>query len=132
MNKQRVLLADDSKFLRAAHELFLRKDGFSVITAGDGEEALRLARSEHPDVVVLDLLMPKLGGVEVLNALKQDPTTAQIPVVVLSGLSQNNELKLTGAGAALYVEKGKFGPELLPEFVHAALGDKASSQPQAV
>lgn len=123
---RRVLLADDSKFLRAAHELFLKKDGFAVIKASDGEEALQLARQERPDVVVLDLLMPKLGGVEVLQALKQDPGTAGIPVIILSGLSQKNESMLTEAGAAAYVEKSLHGPEALPGFVRRVLQDKSA------
>jgi twitching motility two-component system response regulator PilH len=118
---QRVLLADDSKFLRAAHELFLKKDGFMVIKAGDGEEALQLARRELPDIIVLDLLMPKLGGMEVLKALKQDASTSQIPVIILSGLSQKNEDMLSQAGAAAYIEKSKFGPESLPRFVRHVL-----------
>jgi twitching motility two-component system response regulator PilH len=122
---RRVLLADDSKFLRAAHELFLKKDGFVVIKASDGEEALQLARQELPDVVVLDLLMPKLGGVEVLQALKQDPGTATIPVIILSGLSQKNESMLTEAGAAAYVEKSLHGPEALPGFVRRVLHKSA-------
>jgi twitching motility two-component system response regulator PilH len=122
---RRVLLADDSKFLRAAHELFLKKDGFVVIKASDGEEALQLARQELPDVVVLDLLMPKLGGVEVLQALKRDPGTATIPVIILSGLSQKNESMLTEAGAAAYVEKSLHGPEALPGFVRQVLHKSA-------
>jgi CheY-like chemotaxis protein len=123
---RRVLLADDSKFLRAAHELFLKKDGFLVIKASDGEEALQLTRQEHPDVVVLDLLMPKLGGVEVLKALKQDPGTAGIPVIILSGLSQKNEQSLTEAGAAAYMEKSTHGPDALPGFVRRVLQGKSA------
>jgi CheY-like chemotaxis protein len=121
---QRVLLADDSKFLRAAHELFLKKDGFAVIKASDGEEALALARRERPDVVVLDLLMPKLSGTEVLKALKEDPGTANIPVIILSGLAQKSDDTLSASGAAAYVEKSKYGPEALPQFVRRVLQER--------
>jgi CheY-like chemotaxis protein len=123
MNKQprRVLLVDDSRFQRAAQASFLRKEGFLVITAGDGEEALRIAASERPDVIILDLLMPKLGGVHVLACLKQDPLTTDIPVIILSGLSQKNENKLTSAGAFAYFEKERFSAEMLPGLVRSAL-----------
>lgn len=57
-SQYRVLLADDSKFLRSAYSMFLRREGFQVIVADDGDQALQLARMEHPDVIVLDLLMP--------------------------------------------------------------------------
>jgi CheY-like chemotaxis protein len=100
-----VLLIDDSKFLRRANELSLAKAGHQIITASDGEEGLRLARAKRPDVIVLDMLLPKLGGAQLLEFLKADPLTAKIPVIVLSSLSQKNEEKLVAAGAAAYLEK---------------------------
>ena len=100
-----MLLIDDSKFLRRANELSLAKAGHQIITASDGEEGLRLARAKKPDVIVLDMLLPKLGGAQLLEFLKGDPLTAKIPVVVLSSLSQKNEEKLMAAGAAAYLEK---------------------------
>jgi CheY-like chemotaxis protein len=100
-----VLLIDDSKFLRRANELSLTKSGHQIITASDGEEGLRLARAKRPDVIVLDMLLPKLGGAQLLEFLKTDPLTAKIPVIVLSSLSQKNEEKLMVAGAAAYLEK---------------------------
>jgi CheY-like chemotaxis protein len=100
-----VLLIDDSKFQRRANELSLAKAGHQIITASDGEEGLRLARAKKPDVIVLDMLLPKLGGAQLLEFLKGDPLTAKIPVVVLSSLSQKNEEKLMAAGAAAYLEK---------------------------
>jgi CheY-like chemotaxis protein len=100
-----VLLIDDSKFLRRANELSLAKAGHQIIVASDGEEGLRLAQTKKPDVVVLDMLLPKLGGAQLLEFLKADPSTAKIPVIVLSSLSQKNEDKLRAAGAAAYLEK---------------------------
>ena len=100
-----MLLIDDSKFQRRANELSLAKAGHQIITASDGEEGLRLARAKKPDVIVLDMLLPKLGGAQLLEFLKGDPLTAKIPVVVLSSLSQKNEEKLMAAGAAAYLEK---------------------------
>jgi len=102
----KVLLVEDSKFLRLASERILARAGFDVSTAGDGEEALRLANDNLPDVILLDLLLPKISGPEVLRALKNNPATLHIPVIVLSGLSQRNEEKLVKEGAAAYFEKG--------------------------
>ena len=100
-----VLLIDDSKFLRRTNELSLARAGYQIVTASDGEEGLRLAREKNPDVIVLDMMLPKLGGAELLQILKGDPLTAKIPVIVLSSLPQKNELKLMADGAAAYLEK---------------------------
>ncbi len=100
----RILLAEDDRFLRKAAEATLRQNGFTVLTAVDGEEALRLARAEAPDLVLLDLIMPKVQGFEVLRALKQDPATAGIPVIVLSNLGQDSDVqRALEAGAAEYL-----------------------------
>jgi CheY-like chemotaxis protein len=101
----KVLLVDDSKFLRMANERALSKAGYQVGTAADGEEALRAAREQLPDIILLDMLLPKLSGPEVLKALKIDPATMHIPVIVLTSLSQKNEEKLIQEGAAAYFEK---------------------------
>ena len=89
----RILLAEDDRFLRKAAEARLRQHGFTVFTAVDGEEALRVARAEKPDLLLLDLIMPKVQGFEVLRALKQDPATAAIPVIVLSNLGQERDVQ---------------------------------------
>ena len=73
-----------------------------MLNAGDGEEALRVARNNIPDVILLDMLLPKLGGREVMQTLKRDPPTAQIPILVFSSLPQTNEERLRDDGAAGY------------------------------
>lgn len=103
--KATVLLIEDSRLLRTVNERALLKAGYSVVTAADGEQALLLARRQAPDIVLLDMLLPKLGGEQVLQALKQDPRTRQVPVIVLSSLPQSNETKLKGEGAAAYLTK---------------------------
>lgn len=118
----RILLAEDDRFLRRAAEATLRRHGFDVLTAVDGEEALRLARAERPDLVLLDLIMPKLQGFEVLRALKQDETTAGIPVIVISNLGQDNDVRQAlEAGATAYLIKAHLGLEELVVRVQAAL-----------
>jgi two-component system phosphate regulon response regulator PhoB len=100
-----ILLVEDSKLLRIATERLLSKAGYRVICAGDGDEALVLAGREIPHLIVLDMLLPKLSGPDVLRALKKDDRTAHIPVVVLSGLSQSNGPKLVQEGADAFLEK---------------------------
>ena len=81
-----ILIVEDSRFLRISNERALVRAGYQVITAADGEEGLRLARERLPDLVILDLMLPKLPGREVLRALRNRPETAEIPVMVVSSL----------------------------------------------
>lgn len=96
-----ILLVEDDRFLRKAAEATLRRHGFIVPTAADGEEALQRVRDEVPDLVLLDLIMPKLQGFEVLRILKQDPATSYIPVVVLSNLGQESDVQQALQGGAI-------------------------------
>jgi len=105
VSNSKVLLVDDSKFLRMANERALSKAGYEVSTAADGEEALQVAHDQLPDIILLDMLLPKMSGPEVLKALKQNPVTMNIPVIVLTSLSQKNEDKLLHDGAEAYFEK---------------------------
>lgn len=98
---RRILLAEDDRFLRKAAGAMLRRQGFTVLTAEDGEEALRVARAEIPDLILLDLIMPKMQGFEVLKALKSDPQTSPIPVVILSNLGQESDSKAAREMGAL-------------------------------
>jgi len=102
---QKVLLIEDIKSMRNAIERILTKAGYQVVVAGDGEEAIRTAQQSIPDVILLDLMLPKLAGQEVLKALKRNPATAHIPVIVLTSLSQKNEHRLRSDGAAGFLEK---------------------------
>jgi CheY-like chemotaxis protein len=114
-SRSKVLLVEDSKFLRIANERALAKAGYEVSTAADGEEALRVAIDKLPDIILLDMLLPKLSGPEVLQALKGNPATQAIPVVVVSSLSQKNEDKLKEAGAVEYFEKAALDLETHPD-----------------
>lgn len=102
-----ILLVDDSILLRAANAAILTRAGYTVLTAGDGEEALQVVRQHRPDLVILDLMMPKLGGEQVLQALREDATTKYIPVIVLTSLYQKNEQRLRQAGASVFIEKSR-------------------------
>jgi two-component system cell cycle response regulator DivK len=101
----KVLLVEDSKFLRVATERALAKAGYEVLSAVDGEEGLRMAREHLPALVLLDIMLPKVSGPDVLKALKKDPATAGIVVMVLTSLSQKNAKALEKDGAAGFFEK---------------------------
>jgi len=100
-----ILLVDDNVHLQIAFRKVLTSSGYRVELASDGEEGLRLAQSIRPDVILLDMLLPKLGGVEVLRALKANRPTATIPVIALSGLPMSNEARLRRDGAISYLQK---------------------------
>jgi CheY-like chemotaxis protein len=105
----KILLVDDSKFLRLATERALARAGYEVSTAVDGENALQMAREKRPDLILLDMLLPKMTGPDVLKALKKDPETASIAVVVLTGLSHKNAARLKQDGAVAFLEKSDLG-----------------------
>ena len=101
----KILLAEDSKFLRMATERALARAGYEVCSAADGEEALRMARENLPDLILLDMLLPKMSGPDVLAALQNDSLTRAIPVVVITGMSQKNAERLRKDGAMGFLEK---------------------------
>lgn len=121
----RILIVEDSRVIRSTLKHVLVEAGFEVTDAKDGEEALHLARYSRPDLMILDMLLPKMGGERVLQLLKQYPETAGIPVVIVSGLPQSNANKLKNEGAIAYIEKSKLdlatGGQNILRVVQAAL-----------
>jgi twitching motility two-component system response regulator PilH len=107
----KILVIEDSRFLRIAIERVLTKAGHSVASAADGREGLEAAQASLPELILLDMMLPGLEGTGVLKALKADPSTQLIPVIVLTGLAQRNEEKLKDAGAAAYIEKSSLNFE---------------------
>ena len=111
---------DDSKFIAQAYSRVLLGLGYRVLIACDGKTGLFAAESCHPSIILLDMLMPDMDGVEVLRTLKETTSTTNIPVLIISSLSEKNAEKLIQAGAAGYFEKGSMTPETLgtpfPEF----------------
>lgn len=115
----KILLVEDSRPIRLDNERVLVKAGYEVICAEDGESALLKAKQNQPDLILLDMILPKMSGPAVLASLKADPATAAIPVVVLSGLPEKNRRRLMDAGAEEYLEKNALMPapglNLLPQ-----------------
>jgi CheY-like chemotaxis protein len=129
MNNTRILLIEDDKFLRRACETGLKKRGFTVLTANDGEEGLQQAQSGSPDIILLDMLMPKLNGLETLEALKKDERTRRIPVVILSNSSVDSDIHQARAlGAIGYLVKASLSLSELGDRVIAYL-DEAGYKP---
>ncbi len=119
---RRILVAEDDRFLRKAAEMALKRHGYTVLTAADGEEALRAAQSDLPDLILLDLIMPKLNGFDVLQALKKEAPTAKIPVIVLSNLGQDRDVQhAMDAGATAYFIKTDLSLQALVQRVEEAL-----------
>src|SRR5262245_9406277 len=87
---QSILVADDSELVLAMAETLLRAEGFEVIRATDGLNALRLVRERRPALVILDLLMPRMTGFDVLRELRRDEATSATPVIVMSGVYKEN------------------------------------------
>jgi CheY-like chemotaxis protein len=129
--KTTVLLIDDSRFLRKANELALARSGYSVLAAGDGEEGLHIACEKVPDLIVLDMMLPKMPGQQLLHELKSDPRTSDIPVIVLSSLPKSNEERLKSEGAVAYFEKASLGIDRGSAVLVEAIGNVLSSNRSA-
>ena len=124
-----VLAVDDETFIRRLVEVNLQRAGYRVTTAEDGVEALERIRAERPDMIVLDWMMPRKDGFTVLQELKADPSTAEIPVVMLTAKAQDADIfKGWQSGADCYLTK-PFNPMELLTFVKRIF-DSQSSRPE--
>jgi CheY-like chemotaxis protein len=105
----RILLVEDDKFFREFYAFKLKEKNIEVGQAGDGEEALQIIPQFKPDLILLDLIMPKKDGFELLQDLKSDPALSLIPVLVFSTLGQQEDVnKAKQLGAKGYVNKSFF------------------------
>jgi CheY-like chemotaxis protein len=125
----KILLVEDSKFLRIATERALIRAGYETTSATDGFEALKLARESSPDLILLDMLLPRMSGLDVLRNLKQDEFTKAIPVVVLTGMSQKNAARLQEDGASGFLEKSVLELDKSADKLLDALGDIVKTLP---
>ena len=106
MGKGRILFIDDDAFLRKVYQTELTEKGFEVYLAADGDEGLQKVADAHPDLIILDLIMPKKNGFEVLTDLQRFEETRSIPVIVLSNLGQSEDQKRAlDLGAVEYLVK---------------------------
>jgi CheY-like chemotaxis protein len=118
---KRILLVEDDRFLRKACQAALAQRGYTVLTAADGEEGLARARAERPDLILLDMLMPKLSGLEVLQALRADAATRDLRVLVLSNSSLDRTVQAAESLGAGYFVKANLSLQALGDHVADAL-----------
>lgn len=122
-----ILLVDDDLTLREMYAERFKAEGFSVETAKDGEEALQKATELKPNIVLLDIMMPKINGLDVLKKLKEQEETKNIPVIVLTALIQDREkLESVTRGADDYVVKSETMPGEVITKIHAILDKKTT------
>ncbi|MDD4900856.1 MAG: response regulator [Patescibacteria group bacterium] len=109
--KIKILLVEDDSFLLGMYAAKFEAEGLKVAIAEDGEKALRAFRKERPDIILLDIILPKIDGFEVLKQLKADSSSAKVPVIMLTNLSQQEEIdKGLKLGAEDFLIKAHFMP----------------------
>ena len=124
MSGKKILVADDEAVLVKMIRLRLEANGFVVLTAADGEDALDKAQRERPDLIILDLMLPKMDGYQVCASLKSDPGCRSVPIVILSARAQDTDKKMgEEAGASAYITKPFDTKELLAK-IHELLDTK--------
>ena len=115
---KKILLVEDEAALRKTLGEVLKQEGYKMILAADGETGLMLAKTKKPDLILLDLVLPKLHGFDVLTQLKSDPSTKQIPVIVLTNLEKIEDIeKAIEMGATTYLIKARYSLEEVVEKV---------------
>ncbi|OGL77524.1 hypothetical protein A3J43_02765 [Candidatus Uhrbacteria bacterium RIFCSPHIGHO2_12_FULL_54_23] len=126
--KLKILIVEDDEFLSGMYVTKFTLEGFVVNFAGDGEEGLRKAREVQPHLILLDVLLPKRDGFEVLQELKKDASTRSIPVILLTNLSQESDIKKgRELGAEDYLVKAYNIPSEVVAKVKARLGISMSA-----
>ena len=118
-----ILFIEDESVLQKTFGEVLKQEGYEVISALDGQIGLRLAKEKNPDLILLDLILPKVHGFDVLKKLKEDKETQEIPVIVLTNLEGIGDVdKALELGATTYLVKAQYTLEEVVEKIKKALG----------
>jgi DNA-binding response OmpR family regulator len=119
-----ILFIEDESALQKTFGDVLKKHGYEMVSALDGETGLKLAKEKKPDLILLDLILPKLHGFEILKKLKEGRETKDIPVIVLTNLEALGEVdKAIELGARTYLVKAQYSPEEIVEKIKKTLGE---------
>ena len=119
------MVVEDDASLREIYSIRITAEGYDVVSAGDGEEALAVAVREKPDLILLDVMMPKISGFDMLDILRSTPETANIKVVMMTALSAEDQRQRgERLGADRYLVKSQVGIEDVVNTIHEVLGDK--------
>lgn len=128
----KIMLVEDDKSLREIYSIRLVAEGYNIVSAGDGEEALSLAVQEKPDLIISDVMMPKISGFDMLDILRSTPETKDIKVIMMTALSSDEQRQRSEAlGAAKHLVKSQCGIEDVINAVHEVLGDAPNTAAQA-
>jgi DNA-binding response OmpR family regulator len=119
-----ILFIEDESALQKTLGEILRQEGYEMISALDGKVGLKLAKAKKPDLILLDLILPKMHGFEVLKKLKEDKETKEIPIIVLTNLEGVSDVdKTLELGVTTYLVKAQYSLEEVVEKIKKALGE---------
>lgn len=128
----KILLVEDDKNLREIYGVRLLAEGYDIVSAGDGEEALAMAIKERPQLIVSDVMMPKISGFDMLDILRSTTETKDIKVIIMTALSSEEQrTRGESLGADKYLVKSQVGIEDVVRAVHEVLGDTLAPKPAA-
>ena len=120
--KKKVLIVEDDAFISSIYKTKLEREGFEALTAENGVEAMKLLEAIVPDMMLLDIIMPYMDGMEVLKSIKKDDRWKKIPVILLTNLSEKEKIdEALGIGADDYLLKSHFTPSEVLEKVNSLL-----------
>ena len=126
----KIMVVEDDANLREIYSIRITAEGYEVVSAGDGEEALAVAVREKPDLILSDVMMPKISGFDMLDILRSTPETANIKVVMMTALSAEDQRQRgERLGANRYLVKSQVGIEDVVNTIHEVLGDRAAPAP---
>lgn len=124
----KIMLVEDDNSLREIYSIRLSAEGYNIVTAGDGEEALALVVKERPDLILADVMMPKISGFDMLDILRSTPETKDIKVIMMTALSSEDQRQRgESLGADRYLVKSQVGIEDVVNVVHEVLGDRGQN-----
>ncbi|MDP3970358.1 MAG: response regulator [bacterium] len=122
IEKKKILLVEDDTFISDMYRKKLESSGFNVVSSTDGMSALVLAASEYPDLILLDIMLPKMDGWDALDRLKDDPDTKDIPVIIMTNLGSQEDVKRgLEMGAVDYLIKAHFVPSEVVKKISAII-----------
>jgi len=123
--KEKILIVEDDFFIRELYDRQFTKDGYTILTSEDGPDGLVKASQEKPDLILLDIMLPKLNGLDLLRTLKSKPETQDIPVILLTNLGQESVIKEGFEyGAESYLIKSAYTPSQIIEEVKNFLAER--------
>lgn len=126
----KILLVEDDKSLREIYAVRLQAEGYTIVTANDGEQALAVAIKEKPDLIITDVMMPKISGFDMLDIVRSTPETRAIKVIMMTALSSDDQrTRGEKIGADRYLVKSQVGIEDVVRTVHEVLGDAPAAPP---